>query len=167
MKKTSVSGYTMEQCRTIVNKHPARLMYLDEDDTDYPALLELYRQYRYERHEELSMMEAAFALGHAIGVRDERARRRGVEIVPPDQAEIDAAEQAICAAKINREIMSNIRKLSANEINATLATMKALAAGKSDEEAIAAGNAVLVGAGLKPVNIEDVRRNAEEMRSAS
>ena len=165
-KQLTVCGYTMEQSRRIVNGYPLRLAFLNERDTDYPALLEIYRQYRYTEHTDLSIMCAAFALGHAIGVRDERARRRGAVVVPPDQVEIDAAEQTIRQAEVTREIARDIRKLDAAELGATVATMKAMAEGKSDVEALEAGNAVLVAAGRKPLDIEEVRRNAERVRSA-
>lgn len=166
MKKLTVSGYTMEQSRRIVKNAPVRLGWLDRLDTDYPALLELYRQHRYERHSDLYMMGAAFALGHAIGVRDERARQRGAVVVPLDQTEIDAAEQTIKQAEVTRELSQRIRKLDATELGATMATMKALAESKSEVEALEAGNAVLVAGGRKPLDIAEIRRNAERIRSA-
>ena len=155
-KQLTVSGYTMEQSRRIVKNAPARLGCLDRLDTDYPALLELYRQHHYERHSDIYMMGVAFALGHAIGVRDERARHRGAVVIPPDQAEIDAAEQAIERADVTREIAQSIHKLDATELSATMATMKAMAEGKSNAEAIEAGNAVLVAGGRKPISVDAI-----------
>lgn len=166
MSTTTITGYTMEQCRKIVNNAPARLALLDQRDTDYPALLEIYRQSRYEKHTELIMMSSAFSLGYAIGTRDERAKRRGAKVVPPDQSAIDEAENALSRAKIESEIAEKIGRLDAVGLSATLATMKAMAAGKSNAEAIEAGNAVLVAAGRKPLNVEDVRRNAAAARGA-
>ncbi len=165
-KQLTVSGYTMEESRRIVKNAPARLGWLDRLDTDYPALLELYRQHHYERHSDLYMMGIAFALGHAIGVRDERARHRGAVVVPPDQVAIDAAEQTIKQAEVTREISQRIRKLDATELGATMATLKAMTEGKSDDEAIEAGNAVLVAGGHKPLDISEVRRNAASLQSA-
>ena len=69
-------------------------------------------------------------------------------------------------ARVEREFIEGIKSLDAVEFNAILATMKAMAAGKSNAEAIEAGNAVLVAAGRKPLNVEDVRRNAAAARGA-
>lgn len=99
MRTPTVTGYTMEQCRKITGNAPLRLMSQDRSDTDYAALLEIYRKYLYEKHTTLFMMDAAFALGHAIGIRDERARRRGVKVVAPDRSEIDGAETALDRAR--------------------------------------------------------------------
>lgn len=166
MRTPTVTGYTMEQCRKIVNNAPARLALLDQRDTDYPALLEIYRQSRYEKHTELIMMSSAFSLGYAIGTRDERARRMGATVVAPDRAEIDKAENALSRAKIESEIVEDIERLDSVGLSAILTTMRAMAAGKSNAEAIEAGNAVLVAAGRKPLNVEDVRRNAAAARGA-
>lgn len=166
MNTPTVNGYTMEQCRKIVNNAPARLALLDRRDTDYPALLEIYRQYRYEKHTNLVMMSTAFSLGHAIGTRDERAKRRGAKVVAPDQSEIDKAENALSRAKVESEIAEKIGRLDSVGLSAILTTMRAMAAGKSNAEAIEAGNAVLVAAGRKPLNVEDVRRNAAAARGA-
>ena len=166
MRTPTVTGYTMEQRRKITGNAPVRLAFLDRRDTDYPALLEIYRQYRYEKHHALRMMTTAFALGHAIGIRDERARRKGAKVVPPDQSAIDEAENALSRAKIESEIAEKIGRLDAVGLSATLATMKAMAAGKSNTEAIEAGNAVLVAAGRKPLDIEAVRKNAADVRGA-
>lgn len=166
LRTPTVTGYTMDQCRKIVDNAPARLALLDRRDTDYPAMLEIFKRYRYENHHTLSMMAAAFALGHAIGTRDERAKRRGAKVVPPDQSAIDEAENALSRAKIESEVAEKIGRLDSVGLSAILTTMRAMAADKSNAEAIEAGNAVLVAAGRKPLNVEDVRRNATAARGA-
>lgn len=167
LKESTVCGYTMSQAQKIIGNAPVRTMALDTNDPDYAALMELYRQYRYEEaRTSLSMMSAAFALGRAIGVRDERARRNGKVVVQPEQAEIDAAVQAIKRAEVTREIAQGIHKLDATELGATAATMKAMAEGKSDIKALEAGNAVLIAGGRKPLDITEILRNAASLRSA-
>lgn len=68
--------------------------------------------------------------------------------------------------KVEREFIEGIKSLDAVEFSAILATMKAMAASKSNAEAIEAGNAVLVAAGRKPLDVEDVRGNAAAARGA-
>lgn len=69
-------------------------------------------------------------------------------------------------AEVTREIAKKIRKLDATELGATVATMKAIAEGKNEAEALEVGNAVLVAGGRKPLDITEVRRNAERIRRA-
>lgn len=133
-KKNTVCGYTMAQAQKIIDHAPARTLLLHPRDVDYPALLELYRQYRFKKEHPFILMAAAFALGHAIGVRDERARHHGAEVVQPEQAEIDAAKNAV-------------------EIEAIIAAMRAMAKGKPETaaETISAGKS-----GREPVPVDAV-----------
>ena len=156
MKKLTVSGYTMEQARRIIDNSPARAAVLDPDDTDYAALLELYRRHRFERQHPLLLISAAFSLGHAIGVRDERAQRNGVKIIQPEKTEIDAADKTIRSGELNRKLVSYIRKLDDVGLSAIHATINAMSEGRSKADAIAAGNAVLVEAGRQPVPVDAV-----------
>lgn len=68
--------------------------------------------------------------------------------------------------KLEMNTLQQFKLLDAVELSAVMETMKAMAAGKSDAEALEAGNAVLVAGGRKPLDIAEVRRNAERIRSA-
>lgn len=163
-KENTVRGYTMTQAKKIIDNAPA--LALDTDDPDYAALLELNRRFQEGAYFQMALISCAFSLGRAIGIRDERARRNGKVVVQPKQAEIDAAVQAIKRAEVTREIAQSIRKLDAIELGATAATMRAMAEGKSDIEALEAGNAVLIAGGRKPLDITEILRNAASLRSA-
>lgn len=163
-KQFTVNGYTMAQAKKIIDNAP--VMALDTDDPDYAALMELNRRFQEGKCSQIALISSAFSLGRAIGIRSERARRSGKVVVQPGKVEIDAAEDAVKRATVTREIAQSIRKLDAIEFGATVSTTEAMAKGKSDVEALEAGNAVLIAGGRKPLDIAEVRRNAASLQSA-
>ncbi len=139
-------GYSMAQAQRIILNSPARTIMLDETDHDFPALAELRRQKIMET-EPTVLMEMAFSLGRAIGIRDERARRQGRVFCQPDHSEAERARKELRRT----EAISLVRKLGREEMEAVGAYMTALAEGASNEDACKAGNAVLAVRGKAPV----------------
>lgn len=164
--KGTITGYTMEQAHKIMMYSPIRAMLLDQQDTDYPAFMELYRLYISKKYKTLQLLSMAFSLGRAIGTRDERARRSGKDIVQPGQEAIDVAIQTVKEKVVNREIKQMLQKLDATSISATLATVKAMVGGKCNADAIAAGNAILTGAGRDPVSLDALNSTEAPAHSA-
>lgn len=76
-----MNGYTMEDAEKIIGAAPVRVCGQCPSDPDYPALLEIYRRYIRGDHPML-LASSAFSLGHAIGVRDELARRSRARVDP-------------------------------------------------------------------------------------
>lgn len=154
LKDNTVCGYTMAQARMIIGNAP--VMSLDTDDPDYAALMELNRRFQEGKYSQMVLISSAFSLGRAIGIRDERARRNGKVVVQPEQAEIDAAEHAVQKAVNLKEVKQLLQKMDSVELTAAVATMQAMAAGKTDAEAISVGNAILIESGRKPVPMNAV-----------
>lgn len=69
------------------------------EHTDFPAVAELYREYTSGIYPPPVMLCAAVALGKAIGIRNERARRRREQVSPAPEAETKAAYMAMKQAK--------------------------------------------------------------------
>lgn len=149
-----MNGYTMEEAQRIINNAPVRMI-LDSRDPDYPALLEIYRNYILDESP-IVLVSMAFSLGYAIGIRDERARRKGIRVDAADPRAVELAKQAVKDAEIQREFVRRLRNLDATNKKAILAIAKAMADGKSDEAAMRARNNVLQAAGYIAVPADTI-----------
>ena len=97
-----MTGFTLDEAKQIIDKSAVVFCARwDENDPRFVVATELYRRAIAKYSEEgftISKCEVAsmaFAIGRAVGVREERARRRGEKLEPLPQAEIDKAKEAM------------------------------------------------------------------------
>lgn len=159
------TGYSMEEARAIIFHSPAKTVILREDDPDYPAMMEL-RRIQVAGVDPLVHAEMAFALGRAIGIRDERARRNGIRRIPHGDSAVEEAKQAYYAEVRNAEIRHLIGKLDETAFTSVLETMRGLAAGGDSRAAIEAGNDVLISAGRKPLEYDQIMQEIDKPKSS-
>lgn len=145
-----MNGYTMEDAEKIIGAAPVRVSGQCPSDPDYPALLEIYRRYIRGDHPML-LASSAFALGHAIGIRDERARRSRVRVDHADPQAVKRAEQAVERASREHEVRRLVKSLDTTQRKALLSVLKAMEVGEDSTAALQAGNAVLQAAGYPSV----------------
>ncbi len=145
-----MNGYTMEDAEKIIGAAPVRVCGQCPSDPDYPALLEIYRRYIRGDHPML-LASSAFSLGHAIGVRDELARRSRARVDPPNLQAARRAEQTVERASRECEVRCLVNSLDVTQKEAVLSVLKSLEAGEGSKAAFQAGNAALQAAGHPPV----------------
>ncbi len=116
-------GYTMEEAQAITRHDSGRALLCREGDPDRAALLEL--RVLYEKGTDpLLLISSAFALGHAIGVREERDRLHGRPARVEDTEATARAHQALQNLREELQIRHLFGQLSTEDKDAMLQFMR-------------------------------------------